>query len=67
MEKNEVHFRHLLIWKEKQLYSKKICAVYGDGTIAESTVNKWFARLGIGNFDLEDREPSKRLAVVDDN
>lgn len=31
-----------------------MCAIYGDGAIAEITAYKWFSMFIIGNFDLED-------------
>lgn len=65
----KMHFHHLMLsyfQKNDIQTAKKICAIYGDGTIAESTVCKWFARLGCGNSDLEDRECSGRPAVTDD-
>ncbi|KAM0730355.1 Histone-lysine N-methyltransferase SETMAR [Formica fusca] len=72
MEKNKVYFRHLMLFyfqkgKNAVQTAKKICAVYGNDAIAESTVRKWFARFRIGNFDLEDRERSGKPAVVDDD
>jgi len=47
--------------------AKKICIVYGDSAVAESTVRKWFTRFRNDNFDLENRERSSRLAVIDDD
>ncbi|XP_018366071.1 PREDICTED: histone-lysine N-methyltransferase SETMAR-like [Trachymyrmex cornetzi] len=72
MEENKVHFRHLMLFyfrkrKNAAQTAKKICAIYGNGTVAESTVRKWFARFRSDNFDLEDRERSGRPAVVDDD
>lgn len=39
---------------------KQICAVYGDGSIAESTVRRCFVRFRSGEFDPKKREPSDR-------
>ena len=36
--------------------TNKICAVYDEGTVAERTVQKWFARFKAGDFNLEDQE-----------
>lgn len=47
--------------------AKKICAVYWDGDIAESTVHKWFSRFRCGNFHLEDWECSGGSTVVSDD
>lgn len=48
--------------KEHCRKGKKICAIYKDDVIDESTVCKWFARFRSGNFDLEDQEYSGRPA-----
>lgn len=42
---------------------QKICAIYVDGIV---TTRKWFARFTCGNIDRENRECSRRSAVVDD-
>ena len=39
---------------------KKICAHYGEGTLCESVVRKWFARFRSGNFDVKDAPRSGR-------
>lgn len=54
-----MHFHHLMnfyFWKGKKIPYKqqKMCAIYGDGAIAELTACKWFSMFIIGNFDLED-------------
>jgi len=72
MEENKVHFRHLMLFyfrkgKNAAQTAKKICIVYGDSAVAESTVLKWFTRFRNDNFDLEDRERSDKPAVVDDD
>lgn len=48
--------------------SKKLCAVYGNGVIAESMTPfpQWCARFKSGNFSLGDRERSGRSAVSND-
>lgn len=56
MEENEIHFRHLIPLrfperKKKVVQTAKhLCAVNGDGVMAESTVSKWFARFKIRNL-----------------
>ena len=45
MEENEVYFRHLMLFfyrkgKNVTQATNKICAVYGEGAIAERTVRK---------------------------
>lgn len=47
--------------------AQNICAIYGNGSIAESSVCKWFTRYRSRNFDLYNREPSGRAANVDDD
>jgi len=60
-----MHFRHLMLFyfrkgKNAAQTAKKICIVYGDSAVAESTIRKWFTRFKNGNFDLEDRDLGKR-------
>lgn len=33
---------------------KKICAIYGDSALSDSTARKWFRRFREGNFDVKD-------------
>lgn len=49
-------FDELLFLERKKIPYKqqKMCAIYGDGAIAELTACKWFSMFIIGNFDLED-------------
>jgi len=61
MEENKVHFRHLMLFfyqkgKNATQAANKICAVYGEGAVAERTVRKWFARFKVDDFNLEDQE-----------
>ena len=61
MEENKVHFRHLMLFfygkgKNATQAANKICAVYGEGAIAERTVRKWFARFKTDDFNFEDQE-----------
>ncbi|XP_011064497.1 PREDICTED: trichohyalin [Acromyrmex echinatior] len=49
MEENKVHFRHFMLffyWKGKNATqaANKICAVYGEGAVAERTVRKYARR-----------------------
>lgn len=71
IQENEMHF---VIWcfisaKEKLLHKlqKKICAIYTDGAIYKSNVQKLFNRFRRGNFDREDWERSHQPAVIDDD
>lgn len=71
MEENKIHFRHLMLFyfrksKNAVQATKKICNIYGDNAVAESTVRKWFARFKNGDFNLEDQERLGRPSIVDD-
>jgi len=43
----------------------KICAVYGEGAVAERTMRKWFAR-SKGDFN-EDQERPGRSSITDED
>ena len=47
--------------------ANKICAVYDEGTVAERTVQKWFARFKAGDFNLEHQERSSRPLTTDED
>lgn len=58
MWKNKMLFRHsmlLISGIEKNIteLTAKKCFIYGDGTVAESTVSKWLATLRSEYFDLK--------------
>ncbi|CAI9734608.1 Hypothetical predicted protein [Octopus vulgaris] len=64
VKKNE-HFRHLLLFAFNQgskaaKAAGDICAVYGEGAIAERTARDWYAKFKNGNFDLKDAPRSGR-------
>ena len=42
----------------------KICAAFGEGTIAERTGQKWFKKFSSGNENLEDEPRSGRPSIV---
>jgi len=75
MEENKVHFRHLMLFfyrkgKNATQAANKICAVYGEGAVAERAVRKWFARFKAGDFKslhLENQEPSGRPSITDED
>ncbi|XP_011859834.1 PREDICTED: histone-lysine N-methyltransferase SETMAR-like isoform X2 [Vollenhovia emeryi] len=72
MEGNKVHFRHLMLflyWKGRNATqaANKICAVYGEGAVAERTVRKWFARFKAGDFNLKDQERPGRPSTTDED
>ncbi|KOX81057.1 Histone-lysine N-methyltransferase SETMAR [Melipona quadrifasciata] len=70
MEENKVHFRHLMLFfyrkgKNATQAANRICAVYGEGAVAERTVRKWFARFKAGDFNLKDQgRPGRPSSVV---
>ena len=47
--------------------TNKICSVYEENSVAESTVRKWFAKFKANNFDLEDAPRSGRPSTIDDD
>ncbi|CAK9833044.1 Histone-lysine N-methyltransferase SETMAR [Anthophora retusa] len=72
MVANKVHYRHLMLYffrkgKNATQAANKICAVYGEGAVAERTVRKWFARFKAGDFDLEDQERPGRPSTRDED
>jgi len=71
MEENKVHFRHLMLFfyrkgKNATQMANKICAVYGEGAVAERTVRKWFAKFKADDFNLEDQERPGRPSTDED-
>ena len=44
---------------------KKICAVYGEGAVADRTCQKWFAKFRAGDFSLDNAPRSGRPVKVD--
>ena len=52
MEENKVYFRHLMLFYYRKGENatqaiNKISALYGESTLAERTVRKWFAMLSL--------------------
>ncbi|XP_047139814.1 histone-lysine N-methyltransferase SETMAR-like [Hydra vulgaris] len=43
---------------------RKICAAFGEGTIAERMCQKWFKKFSSGNENLEDELRSERPSTV---
>lgn len=68
-----MYSRHLMLFyivnenKNNEQTAKTLCAVYGDGVVAESTVRKQLARFRSGKFDLEDWKRFDSRAVVTDD
>lgn len=72
MEDNKLHFRHLMLFyfrkgENTTQATKEICAVYGEGALAERTVRKWFAKFRAGDFNVKDQERSGRPSSTDDD
>ena len=49
MEDDMQHFWHIILYyfktgKNATATQKKICAVYGEGTVTDQTCQKWFAK-----------------------
>ncbi|KOC61836.1 Histone-lysine N-methyltransferase SETMAR [Habropoda laboriosa] len=70
VEKNE-HFRHLLLFAFNQgstaaKAARDICAVYGEGAMAERTARDCYAKFKNGNFDLKDAPGSGRSVEFDE-
>ena len=70
VDKNK-HFRHHLLFAFNQgakatEAAREICAVYGEGAIAERTARYWFAKFKSGNFDLKDASRSGRPSEFDE-
>jgi histone-lysine N-methyltransferase SETMAR len=64
VEKNE-HFRHHQLYgfnrgSKAAEAARNNFAVYGEDSIAERTVKKWFARFKQGTFDMSDTPRSGR-------
>ena len=71
MEKLE-HFRHILLIEfnrgaKAAEAARKICAVYWDNAIGESTARKWFSRFKEDHFDNNDTPHSRRLSGFDED
>lgn len=72
MESNKLFFRCLMLYyyrkgKNASQTKKKICAVYGKGTVSERVCQNWFSKFRAGNTSCEDNERSGRPSVVDDD
>ena len=54
---------YALLFQER-LKHKKICAVYGEGTVTDQTCQKWFGKFCAGDFSLNDAPRSGRPVEV---
>ena len=70
MEEKKQHFWHIMLYyfkkgKNATEMHQKICAVYGEGAVADRMCQKWFAKYHAGDFLLNDAPQSGRPVEVD--
>ena len=70
MEDDMQHFWHIILYyfktgKSATATQKKMCAVYGEGTVTDQTCQKWFAKFCAGDFSLDDAAWWGRPVEVD--
>lgn len=58
-------FMFVYIQKEKNNTAKVICAIYGHGAVADYTVSNCFAVFTTVHFELQDRERSALITVLE--
>ena len=51
--------------KKETEMQKRICTVYGEGTVIDQAYLKWFVKFHTGNFSLDDVPLSARPVEVD--
>ena len=62
------HFWHILYYFKKGNVTevqKKICAVYGKGTMTDQVCQKWFVKFCAGDFSLDIAPQSGRPIELD--
>ncbi|KAF2364894.1 HTH ArsR-type DNA-binding domain, partial [Trinorchestia longiramus] len=64
--------RHLMLFffrkgKNASQAIKEICALYGNDSVSERTIRKWFAKFRAGDCSLIDKERSGRPFTTDDD
>ena len=71
MEEKKQHFQHIILYYFKkgknptETNKKKICAVYGEGAVTDWTCQKWFEKLSVRDFSLDNTPRSGRPVEVD--
>lgn len=70
MEPDKVHLRHIMRYHFHEGLNaaqthRKICEVYGENALQDSTVRKWFARFRAGNLNVEDEHRPGRPTVIE--
>ena len=68
---NKRHLREILIfcfkWKKTAAEAHRMLVeVYGDSAPSNKTCREWFRRFKNGNFDVEDKESSRRSRAFKD-
>ena len=70
MEENQQYFWYIMLYyfkkgKNATETQRKICVVYGEGSVMDWMCQKWFAKLCAGDFSLDDAPRSGRPVEVD--
>ena len=70
MEEKKQHILHIILYyfkkgKNVTETQKKICAVYGEGTMTDQTCQKWFEKFLAGDFSLDEAPLSGKPVEVD--
>ena len=70
MEEKKHHLQCIMLYyfkkgKNETEMQKKICAVYGKGTVTDRTCQKWFVKFHAGDFLLDDAPWSGRPVEAD--
>ena len=72
MEENKGHFQHIMLYYFKKgknatemQEKKKICGVYGKGSVTDQTCQKWFVKFCAGHSSLDNAPRWGRPVEVD--
>ena len=70
MEEIRQHFQPIMLYyfqkgKNATETQKKICAVYGGGTLTDQMCQKWFVKFRAGDFLLEDAPQLEKPVEAD--
>lgn len=61
----QIYFYEFKLGRSAAQTARNINVVWGEGSISECTVQRWFQKFRVGDFDLEDKEGRGRPSVVD--
>ena len=73
MEENKQHFLYIMLYYFKkgknatEMQKKKVCVVYGQGTVTDQMCQKWFAKFHAGDFLLNSAPQAGRTVEVGSN